>query len=166
SVVYNKDNLNNLRKQLPNATGTVDADYAMVSQAEWAKDQALNQEKLFAQSKAYDAVSESLGNVKEKLSDWASGNEALAASAYSASVALGALALGAGAATILGGKGGVAGKAGTAMASRAIPYIQKAAVPLTVAAGAYNLYDTATDETLTKAQKQTQSSAIVGGTGG
>lgn len=166
SVVYNKDTLTDLRKQLPNASGTVAADYSMVSQTEWAKDQALNQEKLFAQSKAYDAISESLGNVKEKVSDWASGNEVLAASAYSASVALGALALGAGAATILGGKGGVAGKAGTAIASRAIPYLQKAAVPLTVAAGAYNLYDTATDETLTKAQKQTQSSAIVGGTGG
>ncbi|MFA3041532.1 phage tail tape measure protein [Acinetobacter pittii] len=166
SVVYNKDTLKDLRTQLPNASGTVAADSAMVRQTEWAKDQAMNQEKLFAQSKAYDAVSESLGNAKEKITDWASNNEKLAASAYAASIALGAVAVGAGAATILGGKGGVAGKAGTAVASRAIPYLQKAAVPLTVAAGAYNLYDTATDETLTKAQKQTQSSAIVGGTGG
>ena len=58
SIVYNKDTLNDLRKQLPNAAGTVAADYSMVSQTEWAKDQALNQEKLFAQSKAYDAVSD------------------------------------------------------------------------------------------------------------
>ena len=46
SIVYNKDTLNDLRKQLPNAAGTVAADYSMVSQTEWAKDQALNQEKL------------------------------------------------------------------------------------------------------------------------
>lgn len=46
SVVYNKDTLNDLRKQLPNAGGTVASDYSMVSQTEWAKDQALNQEKL------------------------------------------------------------------------------------------------------------------------
>lgn len=57
SVVYNKDTLNDLRKQLPNASGTVAADFDMVSRTEWAKDQAMNQEKLFAQSKAYDAIS-------------------------------------------------------------------------------------------------------------
>ncbi|WP_238796974.1 phage tail tape measure protein [Acinetobacter pittii] len=128
SVVYNKDTLNNLRKQLPNAAGTVASDYSMVSQTEWAKDQALNQEKLFAQSKAYDAVSGSLGDLKEKLIQTASENENLAGVTYGAAVAVGGLALAAGAAaftlrTMGGGKvpdlpagtrGGLASKATSA----------------------------------------------------
>ncbi|KCX18031.1 phage tail tape measure protein [Acinetobacter sp. 1264765] len=125
SIVYNKDTLNDLRKQLPNAAGTVDSDYSMVSQTEWAKDQALNQEKLFAQSKAYDAVSGSLGDLKETLIKTASENENLAGVTYGAAVAVGGLALAAGAAaftlrTMGGGKvpdlpagtrGGLASKA-------------------------------------------------------
>jgi len=128
SVVYNKDTLNDLRKQLPNAGGTVASDYSMVSQTEWAKDQALNQEKLFAQSKAYDAVSGSLGDFKETLIKTASENENLAGVTYGAAVAVGGLALAAGAAaftlrTMGGGKtpdlptgtrGGLASKATSA----------------------------------------------------
>ncbi|EPH7255951.1 phage tail tape measure protein [Acinetobacter baumannii] len=129
SVVYNKDTLNDLRKQLPNAAGTVASDYSMVSQTEWAKDQALNQEKLFAQSKAYDAISGSLGDFKEKLIQTASENENLAGVTYGAAVAVGGLALAAGAAaftlrTMGGGKvpdlpagtrGGLASKATNAV---------------------------------------------------
>ncbi|MFW1760556.1 phage tail tape measure protein [Acinetobacter calcoaceticus] len=98
SVVYNKDTLKDLRTQLPNASGTVAADSAMVRQTEWAKDQAMNQEKLFAQSKAYDAISESLGNLKDTITKGAAENENLAAVTYGAAVAVGGLALAAGAA--------------------------------------------------------------------
>ncbi|MBJ8502296.1 phage tail tape measure protein [Acinetobacter pittii] len=108
SVVYNKDTLKDLRTQLPNASGTVAADSAMVRQTEWAKDQAMNQEKLFAQSKAYDAISESLGNFKDTITKGAAENENLAGVTYGAAVAVGGLALAAGAAAFtlksMGGK--------------------------------------------------------------
>lgn len=106
SVVYKKDELNKLRKELPQAGGTVSADYEMISQTEWAKDQATDQEKLFAQSKAYDSIADSLGGVKDEITDWARKHEDLAAAAYSATIALGALAAGAGIFAVLGGKGG------------------------------------------------------------
>ncbi|MDS7933957.1 phage tail tape measure protein [Acinetobacter sp. V91_7] len=128
SVVYNKDTLNNLRKELPNASGTVSSDYEMVRQTEWAKDQAMNQEKLFAQSKAYDAISGSLGDLKENLTKTAAENENLAGVTYGAAVAVGGLALAAGAAAFtlksMGGKvlpdlpttkGGLASKASGAV---------------------------------------------------
>ena len=70
------------------------------------KDQALNQEKLL-QSKAYDAVSGSLGDFKETLIKTASENENLAGVTYGAAVAVGGLALAAGAAALtLRGMGG------------------------------------------------------------
>lgn len=168
SVVYKKDELSKIRSELPNASGTVEADFSMVKQTEWAKDMAANQEKLFAQSKLYDSLSESLGSAKENVTNWARGNEELASSAYAASVALTALALGAGAATILGGGGKVKGlaTAGAAGASRLLPWAQKAAVPLTIAAGAYGLYDTATNDSLSQYQKNIKQAGIVGGTGG
>ncbi len=120
AAVYNKDKSTELEGKIRNAAGTVNADSEMVRSTEWAKDQALNQEKLFAQSKAYDAISGSLGNVKDKIVDWASDNEKLAASAYSASVALTALAAAGTAGAILSGKGGaMAGKVGGAVTSAA-----------------------------------------------
>ncbi|MDV4263311.1 phage tail tape measure protein [Acinetobacter seifertii] len=100
AVSYQNDNLNKIMGQLQGSAGTVNTDYQMVSQTEWAKDIALNQEKLFAQSKMYDQLSTSLGDAKEKITDWAAGNENLAATTYGASVAVGALALGAGAAAL------------------------------------------------------------------
>lgn len=113
STVYKKDELNNLRQELPKAAGTSDADSEMVRQTEWAKDIAMNQEKLFAQSKAYDAISESLGNAKDKIVGWAQNNESLAATAYSASIAVAALGAAAGIAAIAtGGKGGLGGLLG------------------------------------------------------
>jgi len=123
SAVYYKDDLSKIRNELPNASGTVNADSEMVRQTEWAKNIALDQEKLFAQSKAYDAVADSLGNFKDKLTDVATGNEALAASAYAASIALGAVAVGAGAATLLGGgKGGALTKGAGVIAGRAASF--------------------------------------------
>ncbi|ENX33942.1 hypothetical protein F889_02606 [Acinetobacter colistiniresistens] len=118
SIVYKKDQLKSLRQGLSNAGGTVEADSNMVRQTEWAKDMALEQEKLFAQSKAYDAVSDSLSNAKDKIADWARNNESLAASAYGASVGVAALGAAAGiAAFATGGKGllggAAAGGAGT-----------------------------------------------------
>lgn len=114
SVVYKKDELNSLRKELSNASGTVDADSSVVRQTEWAKDLAMQQEKLFAQSKAYDAVSESLSNAKDRVVDWARGNEELAASAYGASVGVAALGAAAGIAAVMGGGKSVLGGAAKA----------------------------------------------------
>lgn len=107
AAFYNKDKGKELESEISNAKGTVNADIDVIKQEEWAKDMAMNQEKLFAQSKMYDSVSDSLGNAKDKITEWAQGNEDLAASAYGATIALGALALGAGAVTLLGGKGGL-----------------------------------------------------------
>ena len=114
AVYYKKDDLTKIKSDLPNAGGTVASEYDMVSQTEGAKDQAMNQEKLFAQSKAYDAISGSLGNFKEMITDTAKGNEALAASAVAAATALAAVAAAGVAGTVLsGGKGGgVLSKAG------------------------------------------------------
>lgn len=92
AVYYKKEDLSKIKEILPTAGGTVAREYDFVSQREWAKDQAADQEKLFAQSKAYDSVSETLGKVKENITDWAQKHEELAASAYKASVALAAVA--------------------------------------------------------------------------
>lgn len=108
--VYNKDQTVNLEKDITSASGTRDADLEMIRQTEWAKDQAAAQEKLFAQSKAYDSVSETLGKVKEDITGWAQKHEELAASAYKASVALGAIAAAGTIGAVLGGgKGGALG---------------------------------------------------------
>lgn len=121
AAVYNKDKTAGLEKEIGNAAGTVDSDLSMIKQTEWAKDQAMNQEKLFAQSKAYDAVSGSLGGLKDVITDTTKGHEALAASAYAATVALGAVAAAGTVGTVLGGGKGVAGKiiGGAASAARA-----------------------------------------------
>lgn len=118
AAVYNKDKTVALEKEIGNAAGTVDADLSMIKQTEWAKDQAANQEGLFAQSKAYDALTGPLSAVKDSMTDIASKHEGVAAAAYGATVALTALAAGAGVATVLGGKG-AAGKAVGGIASAA-----------------------------------------------
>ena len=114
AAVYNKDKVGQLEGEIGSAKGTVDDDLAYVKTQEWAKDQAMNQEKLFAQSKAYDAISDSLGDFKDKVTDVARENEGLAASAYGAATALAAVAAAGVAGTVLsGGKGGgVLSKAG------------------------------------------------------
>ncbi|MBK0063972.1 MULTISPECIES: phage tail tape measure protein [unclassified Acinetobacter] len=105
SVVYKKDELTKLRNELPNAGGTTQADSSMVRQTEWAKDLAANQEALFAQTTAYNSLSEVLGKVKDEAVDWARKHEDLAGAAYGATVALGALAAGATITSVLrGGK--------------------------------------------------------------
>lgn len=105
SVVYKKDQLNSIRQGLTTAGGTVDADSAMVRQTEWAKDMAMEQEKLFAQSKAYDAVSDSLSTAKDKIVEWSQGNEQLAATTYGATVAIAGLGAAAGIAAFTMSKG-------------------------------------------------------------
>jgi hypothetical protein len=69
AAVYNKDQTVELEGKIGSAKGTVDDELAYVKTQEWAKDQAMNQEKLFAQSKAYDAISDSLGDFKDKVTD-------------------------------------------------------------------------------------------------
>ncbi len=112
AVVYNKDQSIKLEKEISAASGTVSSDLEMIRQTEWAKDQAVDQEKLFAQSKAYDSISESLGKVKENITDWAQKHEDLAANAYKASIALTAVAAAGTVGTVLSGKGSV-GKIGS-----------------------------------------------------
>jgi len=114
AAVYNKDTASQLESEISGAKGTVNSDLELIKSQEWAKDQAVNQEGLFAQSKAYDAVSGVLGTLKDKVTDAAQGNEALAAAAYSAATAVAALGVASAAGSVLGGgKGGaIAGKAG------------------------------------------------------
>ncbi|WP_257230602.1 phage tail tape measure protein, partial [Acinetobacter sp. YH01022] len=133
AAVYNKDKTVALEKEIGNAAGTVDADLSMIKQTEWAKDQAANQEGLFAQSKAYDAVSGSLGSFKDVITDTAKGHEALAASAYAAAVALGAVAAAGTVGAVLGGgKGGaIAGTVGRGAVTAA-----RMAAPVAAVAGA------------------------------
>lgn len=115
AVYYKKDELNEMRTVLPNAGGTVASEYDFVSQSESSKNQAMLQEKLFAQSKAYDAVSDSLGDFKDMVTDAARNNEKLAAAAYTAATAVATLAAASAVGMVLsGGKGGkVAGAAGS-----------------------------------------------------
>lgn len=114
AAVYNKDSASELESKIAGAKGTVNAELEFVKTQEWAKDQALTQEKLFAQSKAYDAVSGPLGTLKEKVTDAAQSHEAVAAAGYAAATALTAVAAASAVGTVLsGGKGGkVAGAAG------------------------------------------------------
>lgn len=139
AVFYKKDDLEKIKSDLPNAGGTVAEEYNMVSQREWAIKQAAEQEKLFAQSKAYDAVSGALSGLNEMVVGAAREHETLAGAAYGATVALTALAGGAALATVVGGKGGggkvtsAAKKAGGAVATAASRH---PVVAGTVAAGA------------------------------
>lgn len=114
AAVYNKDKASQLETGIANAKGTVNSDLELIKSQEWSKDQAMNQEKLFAQSKAYDSVSGALGTLKDNVTQAAQGNEALAAAAYSAATAVAALGAASAVGSVLGGgKGGaIAGKAG------------------------------------------------------
>ena len=114
AAVYNKGTAAELEGGIANAKGTIDSDLELIKSKEWSKDQAMNQEKLFAQSKAYDSVSGALGTLKDNVTQAAQGNEALAAAAYGAATAVAALGVASAAGSVLGGgKGGaIAGKAG------------------------------------------------------
>jgi hypothetical protein len=118
AAVYNKDTASKLESEISGAKGTVNSDLELIRSQEWSKDQAMQQEKLFAQSKAYDAVSGALGTLKDNVTEAAQGNEALAAAAYSAATAVAALGAASAVGSVLGGgKGGtVAGKAGGLLA--------------------------------------------------
>ncbi|MHA3079552.1 phage tail tape measure protein [Acinetobacter sp. ANC 5502] len=119
AIRQNPEYFNSVRNGLSNSSaGATQADSDMVRNTEWAKDISVDQEKLFAQSNAYNSVSESLSNVKDKIVGWAQGNENLATSAYSATVALTALAAAGGTAALLKGGlgGGIAGRAAGAAA--------------------------------------------------
>ena len=76
AAVYNKDKASQLETGIANAKGTVNSDLELIKSQEWSKDQAMNQEKLFAQSKAYDSVSGALGTLKDNVTQAAQGNEA------------------------------------------------------------------------------------------
>lgn len=118
AAVYNRGTASQLESEISGARGTVDADLELLKTQEWAKNQAYEQEKLFAQSKMYDAVSESLGGFKDTITDAARGNETAAAAAYGLATALTAAAAAAGVGAVLngglGGKGGGLAKAGGA----------------------------------------------------
>lgn len=115
AAVYNRGTASQLESEIAGAKGAVDEEIALFKTEDWAKEQAMQQEKLFAQSKMYDAVSGSLGSFKDTVTDAARGNEKAAAAAYGLATALGAAAVASAAGTVLGGGGAagkVAGKAG------------------------------------------------------
>jgi hypothetical protein len=137
AAVYNKGTASKLESQISGAKGTVNADLEMIKTQEWAKDQAYEQEKLFAQSKAYDAISDSLGGLKDQVTSAARGNEVLAASAYAAATALTAVAAASAVGTVLGGgKGGKLGKIAGGLATRAGGAALAAGGPALAVAGA------------------------------
>lgn len=135
SVVYKKDELSKMVPELRGAGGTVSSNSAMVQQTEWAKDLAMNQEKLFAQSTAYDAVSESLSKAKDRVVDWARGNETLAASAYGASVGVAALGAAAGISAVVGGGKSLLGGGAKTAGNSAVGAATKAGGSLAKTAG-------------------------------
>lgn len=115
AAVYNKDKASQLETGIANAKGTVNSDLELIKSQEWSKDQAMNQEKLFAQSKAYDSVSGALGTLKDNVTQAAQGNEKLAAAAYSAATAVAALGAASAVGSVLGGgKGGAVADGKTA----------------------------------------------------
>jgi uncharacterized membrane protein len=114
ATVYNKDALASLEGQLrTDASGRTDSNLAVVQDTEWAKNQALEQEKLFAQTHLYNSLAESLGHLEGKVVDTAAKHENLAAAAVAATGALfvlagvkmGSAVLGAGAGVAAGGAG-------------------------------------------------------------
>ncbi|WHP04771.1 phage tail tape measure protein [Acinetobacter corruptisaponis] len=109
----NRTQLKTIESSIGDAQGIMQNNLAYNQTKDFYKNDLVLAEKQFAQSKAYDAISESLGNAKDKVISWAQGNENLAATAYGASVAVAALGAAAGIAAIAtGGKGGLGGLLG------------------------------------------------------
>lgn len=133
----------------------------------FAQAEALEQEKILAQIKIYESVNSTLGSFESGLVNIMRNNEELTAASLAAAGALWAVASTAGGAAIGqvltgGGKNGTVRGA----TSRFRPFMKGAAVPLTLATGAYHLYDTATDENLSTYQRNVKQAGVVGGTGG
>lgn len=181
-IFHNQQSLSGLMSII---AGLNNGDFERISQQSWngegsnervakeksfiepAQAHALEQETILATIKVYDQVKGTLGEFEGGLKDTMVANQALAASALAAAGVLSVLAAAGVGARMAGGLGGSAGGGTlTALASKAVPFLRKAAAPIVAGVGAYELYDTATDSSLSQYQKNINYSKTVGGTSG
>ena len=181
-IFHNQQSLSGLMSII---AGLNNGDFDRISQQSWngegsnervakeksfiepAQAHALEQETILATIKVYDQVKGTLGEFESGLKDTMQANQALAAWAVTAAGALAVLAATGVGARMAGGLGGSAGGGTlTALASKAVPFLRKAAAPIVAGVGAYELYDTASDSSLSQYQKNINYSKTVGGTSG
>ena len=159
---FHNGQFNNIEKKSWEDTGALERVFQAKSLIEPAKAHALEQETILATIKIYDQVKDTLGGFEGGLKDTMRANQALAASALAAAGVLAVLA-GAGVGARMGG--GLGGSGAGALAG-AKKWFIRGAIPLTIGAGAYNVYETANDKSLNQYQKNVKEAGIVGGTGG
>ncbi|TCM61860.1 hypothetical protein EC844_12614 [Acinetobacter calcoaceticus] len=158
-----------LDQGIKDSNGAIDMSHTWQAAQEYAKDNSFDTSRFNAKVDVYNGNAGWLGDLKQGLADFASSNAGVAAAASAAVVGLTAVAAAGGIAALAmrgGGGAATAGAAGASQFSRVMPWLKKAAIPITVAAGAYGIYDTATDDSLSQYQKNVKQAGIVGGTGG
>lgn len=161
----NNGDFDRISKGSWNGVGAVERVAKEKSLIEPARAHALEQETILATIKIYDQVKETLGEFEDGLKNTMQANQVLAASAVAAAGALAVLAAtGIGARMGGGLGGGVGGAAGLVAGAKKL--LVRGAVPLTVGLGAYQLYDTAQNDSLSQYQKNVDYSKTVGGTSG
>lgn len=161
----NNGDFDRISKGSWNGVGAVERVAKEKSLIEPARAHALEQETILATIKIYDQVKETLGEFEDGLKNTMQANQVLAASAVAAAGALAVLAAtGIGARMGGGLGGGVGGAAGLVAGAKKL--LVRGAVPLTVGLGAYQLYDTAQNDSLSQYQKNVNYSKTVGGTSG
>ena len=165
SVRINNGDFDRISKGSWNGVGAVERVAKEKSLIEPAKAHALEQETILATIKIYDQVKETLGDFEGGLKDTMRANQGLAASALAAAGVLSVLAAAGVGARMGGGLGGAGAGAAGALAG-AKKWFIRGAIPLTIGAGAYNVYETANDKSLNQYQKNVKEAGIVGGTGG
>lgn len=153
---------------IANSQGAVDISHARQSAQEYAKDGSLNTANFYAGVDAYNGAAGPLGKLKQDIADWAVNNESIAAAAKAAAVALTAVAAAGGIAalTMRGGGAGGAGAAAGGLFAKTGKWLSRGAIPLTLAAGAYNTYDTYSNDNLSQRQKNINYSRTAGETSG
>ncbi|ESK57558.1 glycine zipper domain-containing protein [Acinetobacter tjernbergiae] len=179
-IFHNQQSLSGLMSII---AGLNNGDFERISQQSWngegsnervakeksfiepAQAHALEQETILATIKVYDQVKGTLGEFESGLKDTMQANQALAAWAVTAAGALAVLAATGVGARMGGGLGGAGAGAAGALAG-AKKLLVRGAVPLTVGLGAYQLYDTAQNDSLSQYQKNVDYSKTVGGTSG
>jgi hypothetical protein len=162
SVRINNGDFDRISKGSWNGVGAVERVAKEKSLIEPAKAHALEQETILATIKIYDQVKETLGDFEGGLKDTMRANQGLAASALAAAGVLSVLAAAGVGARMGGGLGG----SGAGALAGAKKWFIRGAIPLTIGAGAYNVYETANDKSLNQYQKNVKEAGIVGGTGG
>lgn len=120
SVIVNKEKGAAIEKTIDQtAAGQSARDQSIVRSREWSRAIDVEQEKLEANRQLYDRVAGSLGNLEKAGTDLAIKHGDLTTAAYGATLALTALAAGAGASAVVRGGAGLLGMRGAAGAGAA-----------------------------------------------